>query len=84
MIKKITPILMDLPVPIITPCLILRPPEIGDGISVNKAIIESFEVLNQFMPWAAQKHPPEETEIFVRQGAANWILKSPSTTNQNL
>lgn len=38
--------------PIITPRLILRPPQIGDGDVVNEAVLESFDVLNQFMPWA--------------------------------
>lgn len=74
----INPILLNLPVPILTPRLILRPPIVGDGILVNAAIIESLTLLQQFMPWA--NHPPsvEETEVFVRQAAANWILKNNS------
>ena len=67
--------MMDFPVPITTPRLIIRPPQIGDGIVVNEAILESFAELSQFMPWAKQKPLVEETEIFVRQAAANWILK---------
>lgn len=70
------PILLDLPVPIITPRLILRPPQIGDGIVVNEAVLESFNVLNQFMPWAKEKPSVEESEEFARQAAANWILKN--------
>jgi ribosomal-protein-serine acetyltransferase len=75
MTEGINPILIDLPVPITTERLILRPPQIGDGIIVNNAVLESFEELNQFMPWAKEKPSIEETEIFVRQAAANWILK---------
>ena len=41
------PILLDLPTPITTPRLILRPPQIGDGIAVNEAVLESFDVLRQ-------------------------------------
>jgi ribosomal-protein-serine acetyltransferase len=70
------PILLDLPVPILTPRLILRPPQIGDGVVVNEAILESFEVLNEFMPWAKEKPSVEESEEFARQAAANWILKN--------
>lgn len=74
--EKINPILMDLPVPITTPRLILRPPQIGDGTVVNEAVIESFDILNKFMPWAKTEPTIKETEIFVRQAAANWILKN--------
>lgn len=70
------PILLDLPVPIITPRLILRPPQMGDGIVVNEAVLESFAVLNEFMPWAREKPSVEESEEFARQAAANWILKN--------
>lgn len=70
------PILLDLPTPIITPRLILRPPQVGDGVAINEAILESFKVLNQFMPWAKERPSVKESEEFVRQAAANWILKN--------
>lgn len=69
------PILLDLPMPITTPRMILRPPALGDGELVNAAIIESFDRLHSYMPWANVKPTPEGTEIFVRQAAANWIIK---------
>jgi ribosomal-protein-serine acetyltransferase len=72
----LNPILFNLPIPITTPRLILRPPKIGDGGAVNEAIQESFDILNRFMPWASQKVSVEESEIFARQAAANWILKN--------
>jgi hypothetical protein len=40
--KIIKPILIDLPMPIITSRLLIRPPQIGDGVALNAAIIESF------------------------------------------
>jgi RimJ/RimL family protein N-acetyltransferase len=70
------PILLDLPVPIITPRLILRPPQIGDGVVVNEAILESFAILNESVLWAKEKPSVEDSEEFVRQAAANWILKN--------
>lgn len=69
------PILLNFPVPIITPRLILRPPQIGDGLVVNEAVLESFDVLNEFMPWTKKKPSFEESEEFVRRATANWILK---------
>ena len=69
------PILINIPVPIITPRLILRPPQIGDGKILHAAVLESFELLSQWMPWAKERPTPEQSEIFVRQAAANWILK---------
>ena len=69
------PILLDLPMPIETPRLILRPPQVGDGAILNAAVLESFDALNQFMPWAHTKPTLEESEMYVREGAANWILK---------
>jgi len=69
------PLLLDLPMPIMTPRLVLRPPRVGDGVIVNAAVLESFDQLHPFMPWARKKQSPEETEEFVRQAAANWILK---------
>lgn len=69
------PILLDLPMPITTPRLIIRPPQIGDGIAVNEAILESFDVLHTFMDWAKEKPSVEESEELVRLSAANWILK---------
>lgn len=39
------PILYDFPMPIGTPLLILRPPQLSDGTAVNEAISKSFETL---------------------------------------
>lgn len=69
------PILIDIPVPIITPRLILRPPQIGDGEILHAAIKESFDVLTQWMPWAKEMPTLKESEVVVRQSAANWILR---------
>lgn len=69
------PVLLNFPVPIITPRLILRPPQIGDGTAINEAILESFDVLNQYMAWANKKPSLEDSEESVRQAVANWIWK---------
>lgn len=69
------PILIDLPMPIKTPRLLIRPPQVGDGVAVNAAIIESFDVLHQFMDWAKTKPTIDESEEQARLAAANWIIK---------
>lgn len=73
------PILLDLPIPIGTPRLILRPPQAGDGLVVNQAVLESFDTLNQWMPWADHKPSIEESEMFVRTAQAQWILRQELT-----
>lgn len=69
------PILMDFPMPITTPRLLIRPPQLGDGALVNAAVLESFDTLHRFMDWAKEKPSIEESEELVRLAAANWILK---------
>lgn len=69
------PILIDLPMPIITPRILLKPPQLGDGVVLNAAVLESFDNIRHTMPWAKEKPSLEESEEFVRQSAANWILK---------
>jgi len=69
------PILLDLPMPIVTPRLLIRPPQIGDGVVVNEAVLESLESLQQFTDWAHPTPTPDDTESFVREAVANWILK---------
>jgi ribosomal-protein-serine acetyltransferase len=68
-------ILIDFPMPITTPRIFLRPPQLGDGVTLNEAVLESFDNIRHTMPWAKEKPSLDESEEFVRQSAANWILK---------
>ncbi|HEU5280474.1 MAG TPA: GNAT family N-acetyltransferase [Gammaproteobacteria bacterium] len=68
------PILLNLPMPIRTPRLLIRPFSVGDGATVNAAILESFTELHQYMDWAKEKPSVEESEEQARLAAANWIL----------
>jgi RimJ/RimL family protein N-acetyltransferase len=70
------PILMDFSMPITTERLIIRPPSIGDGIKLNQAILETYDQLKTIMPWAKTRPTVDDSEEFVRQSAANWILKN--------
>lgn len=68
-------VLLDMPMPITTSRILLRPPQLGDGVALNAAVLESFDNIRYTMPWAKEKPSLEESEEFVRQAAANWILK---------
>ena len=72
---QMKPILLDLPMSITTERLILRPPQPGDGPELNAAIIESFDDLNRWMPWAKTRPSVDESEEIVRRAYARWILR---------
>src|SRR4051794_26238214 len=69
------PILIDLPVPIKTPRLLLRHCLPGDGKALNLAVCESFTELNQWVPWADKIPSEEDSEFNVRTSYAQWILR---------
>jgi len=69
------PILLEIPMPIQTPRLLLRHPQSGDGKAMNQAVVESLEHLRPWMPWAQKAPTPEESEESVRRAWAKWILR---------
>jgi len=48
------PILLDVPMPIVTERLVIREARVGDGAAANQAIAESFDALHEWMPWAKE------------------------------
>ncbi|CAL7959781.1 Ribosomal protein N-acetyltransferase [Gammaproteobacteria bacterium] len=72
------PIMIDFPLPIVTPRLLLRQPIMGyvDAHEYTKAVTESMDELRPWMPWA-QYHPTvNQSEEYIRECCANWILKN--------
>lgn len=69
------PLLFDFPMPIHTTRLMLRPPIVGDGKTVNDAVIASYESLRLYTSWAQTLPSLEKSEEFVKMAADNWILK---------
>ncbi len=69
---------VELPTQIETPRLILRPPQVNEGKLLNTAVLESFELLHQYMLWAKEKPSLEESEAVVKREAKNWVLKRKS------
>ena len=54
-----------------TPRLLIRPPKLGDEIELNKAINNSLEALQRWMPWA-QDPSLETTRKFIESAVASW------------
>ena len=72
------PVLIDVPVPIVTPRLILRPPQKGDGQALFNAKKASLPELTQWMMWAKYMNEdadPVDDEIICRQKAAEFDLR---------
>jgi RimJ/RimL family protein N-acetyltransferase len=70
------PVLLDLPEALETERLILRPPRAGDGPAVNEAILETWDALHRWMPWAAERPSVDETEGHMRRGQASFIART--------
>jgi len=73
------PILLDLPMPIYTPRLCIKPREIGEGKILNKAINESRDFLKAWMPFALNEQSIEDSELHCRRSLANFIMRTDMT-----
>ncbi|MFA5593295.1 MAG: GNAT family N-acetyltransferase [Micavibrio sp.] len=73
--EKKNPILIDIPMPIETPRLILRNVLPGDGAAMAEAQEESFAELNKWMDWAKEPNSAEKMEIVARESHAEFILR---------
>lgn len=71
-----SPLLLDIPTPIVTPRLLLREPRPGDGVALNAAVHESFAALTVWMAWARARPTVDESEDYVRRAHAAWLLRT--------
>lgn len=75
---KSNPILYDIPMPIITSRLMIRPYRESDATMLTEAVNESINQLRLWMPWA-QEHSMGNTAefelMFIRQALAKWHLR---------
>lgn len=73
----IDPLMSDVPMPITTERLILRPPEAGDGQALYEAVDETWDQLNEWMYWARDRASAtaEFYEGYVRDNAAQFIRR---------
>ena len=72
------PILIDLPMAIETPRLLLRPPQPGDGAALHPALVETIVELRRFLgglAWVAQEQSLESAETWCRTAHANFLTR---------
>ncbi len=72
-----SPVLIDVPMPICTPRLTIRPKQVGDGTVTSVAVAETWQELNQWMRWAENRDAftAELMEIRNRQVMASFMLR---------
>jgi RimJ/RimL family protein N-acetyltransferase len=73
----IDPIRIELPMPIRTPRLLLRPKQPGDGTGTAAAVVETWDELHQWMQWAEDKDyfTAEQMEIRIREVMASFLRR---------
>jgi RimJ/RimL family protein N-acetyltransferase len=73
----VNPVLIDLPLPIRTPRLLIRAKRSGDGAAASAAIAETWDELHRWMRWAENlaELTPERLEIRNRHVMASFLLR---------
>jgi RimJ/RimL family protein N-acetyltransferase len=73
----LSPVLIDVPMPIRTPRLLLRPKQVGDGAMTAAAVAETWDELHRWMRWAENRDEftDESMEIRNRRVMASFILR---------
>lgn len=72
---SVNPMLLDFPDFLETERLLIRAPRPGDGAVVNASIVESYDELRAWMPWAIEPQSVEDTETVMRRAAASFIKR---------
>lgn len=73
------PVLIELPMPILTPRLQIRPRQIGEGEVLARAVTESLNHLRPWMPFAQVQPSVEQMEEHARVSVASYILRTNMT-----
>lgn len=73
------PLLLDLPMPILTPRLRLQPRHFGEGATLNQVILASLEHLKPWLPFARTAPTLEDSEEHCRKALAEFILRENFT-----
>lgn len=71
------PVLIEVPTPVRTPRLLIRPKQVGDGASTAAAVAETWDELHKWMRWAESldAFTVESMEIRNRHVMASFILR---------
>jgi RimJ/RimL family protein N-acetyltransferase len=66
----------ELPESLETARLLLRAPQPGDGRAANEAILETWDELHRWMPWARERPTVEESEQKVQDLRAKFMART--------
>jgi RimJ/RimL family protein N-acetyltransferase len=69
------PILIEVPQRLETERLVLLSPQAGDGIALNRAVLEAREHLLPWMPWAREVPGVEQSEAVARRMQAQFLQR---------
>lgn len=73
------PILLDLPMPIQTPRLLIKPRQVGEGAAIAKAVRESLDHLKPWMPFAKTEPMIEQMEEHCRKSLSEFVARTNFT-----
>lgn len=68
-------VLLDAPMPIVTPRLTIRPLQQGDGQALFEGKQETWAKLSKVFQWAAGTPDAEMDEVYARKAQADYILR---------
>jgi RimJ/RimL family protein N-acetyltransferase len=74
-----SPLLLDIPESFETERLLIRVPRPGDGPELNAAILETFEDLQPWMPWARERPSVEKSEENSRRAYSLFLSREDIT-----
>ncbi len=74
-----SPILLEIPEAFETERLLIRVPRPGDGPALNAAILETFEDLRPWMPWAQERPTVEKSEENSRKAYSSFLIRDDIT-----
>lgn len=80
---EIDPVLIDVPMPVRTPRLLLRPPQAGDGPALHEAKHASLPALRKWLTWAKyidENADHTDDEIMCRKKSAAFLLREDLMT----
>ncbi len=69
------PLLLEFPDHFSTERLDIRAPRAGDGAQLNAAVVESWDDLSPWLPWARQLPSVEDSEVLMREAVARWLRR---------
>lgn len=74
-----SPILLDIPESFETERLLIRVPRAGDGPELNAAVLETFDELQKWMPWAKERPSVEKSEENSRRAYSQFLTREDIT-----